>query len=73
LELVLKKGIVETEELEVMFDLKNEDLDNILVVLLKSGLVKLDRRTYLAPTPQARVFMREGNESDEDDEMPSGG
>jgi len=54
--LILNKGIVETEELKDIFDFDDHDLDKILEVLLMSGLVKLERKTYLAPTPIARIF-----------------
>jgi len=65
LELILKKGIVETEELKDIFDFDDHDLDKILEVLLMSGLVKLDRKTYLAPTPTARIFSQDEGEYEE--------
>jgi transcription initiation factor IIE alpha subunit len=69
LELVLKKGIVETDELKVIYNLKEPELEKILYVLLESGLVRLVRRTYLAPTPNARIFLH--SEDTQKDEIAS--
>jgi transcription initiation factor IIE alpha subunit len=66
LELVLKKGVVQTNELKIIFGLKDRELDRILYVLLMSGLVKLDHQTYLAPTASARIFLRDDEDIEKD-------
>jgi transcription initiation factor IIE alpha subunit len=72
-ELVLKKGVVETSEIKTIFSLKDKELERILYVLVRSGLVNLDQSArYLSPTAAARIFLHEG-EDRERDEIQSDG
>lgn len=69
---MLKKGVVQTSEIKPLFNLKDQELDRILYVLVRSGLVKLDKtRRYLTPTASARIFVHDNDQDTEKDEIES--
>lgn len=42
-----------------IFDLKDQELEEILCVLFSSGLIILEQTAYLAPTPIADIFLND--------------
>jgi hypothetical protein len=60
--LVLKKGGVQTSDVKTIFSLEDQEMDKIVYVLLRSGLIQLEQRVYLVPTPIAKIFLHENDE-----------